>query len=269
MIYQLLTLLGLSGRAAAAASQLPSFSDYSDSYLDYLAALSEYTDKWKNCDKIDTDFYDENMPSILSIPRSQEMNFDVGKGVDYLTGTAKQSPFHMKDYTKKTSDAADSDRIGQQIINSAESFERYIDARASISGSGWGVKAGASIAAGSNGHYESNQVVLIAYREIKYGIDGMVDGNLPPFTDEAKDFLCMDPNAFAQIYGTHFVKGEVKGASIDMKTVVTTEDQDSAKNFATEVEASGGFAGISAEASASLERTVNQSKEVKSSNTLI
>ena len=67
-------------------------------------------------------------------------------------------------------------------------------------------------------------MVLIAYREIKYGIDGMVDGNLPPFTDEAKDFLCMDPNAFAQIYGTHFVKGEVKGASIDMKTVVTTED---------------------------------------------
>lgn len=55
-----------------------------------------------------------------------------------------------------------------------------------------------------------------------------MDGSLPPFTNEAKDFLCQDPEAFKQVYGTHFVKGEVKGASIDMVISVTTSNSKSA-----------------------------------------
>jgi len=60
-------------------------------------------------------------------------------------------------------------------------------------------------------------VLLIAYRDITYGVDGMVVGDLPPFTDNAKDSLCKNPEAFKQAYGTHYVSGEAKGASIDMK----------------------------------------------------
>lgn len=69
---------------------------------------------------------------------------------------------------------------------------------------------------------------MIAYRDIKYGVDGMVTGDLPPFTDEAKDFLCKDPEAFRHLYGTHYVKGEVKGASIDMRIEITTSSNSAA-----------------------------------------
>lgn len=56
----------------------------------------------------------------------------------------------------------------------------------------------------------------------------MVTGNEPGFTDEAKDLLCQDPQTFSRIYGTHFVKGEVKGASIDMRVEITTKSSKSA-----------------------------------------
>ena len=81
-----------------------------------------------------------------------------------------------------------------------------------MSMSGWGASMSASFAAQSDVQYNSNQVLLIAYRDIINGVDGMIDGNLPPFTDEAKDFLCQDPEAFKNVYGTHYVKGHVKGA---------------------------------------------------------
>ena len=81
----------------------------------------------------------------------------------------------------------------------------------------------------------------------------MVDGDLPPLTDDAKDFLCTDPDAFRKIYGTHYVKGEVKGASIEMRLEVTVKNSYIKNKFASELEAKYSELGFSAEASASLE----------------
>lgn len=101
----------------------------------------------------------------------------------------------------------------------------------------------------------------MAYRDIRYGIDGMVTGDEPKFTPEARDLLCSNPKAFNDIYGSHFVKGEVKGASIDMRTEITTESSSSAKSMAVSVRASYESFSFSGEASASME------SKMKSSNT--
>lgn len=86
--------------------------------------------------------------------------------------------------------ASDSDNIGQQIISSSESYERYFDTRGSMSASGWGASVSANMAYSSDMQYNSNQVLLVAYRDILIGRDGMVDGQLPPLTEQAKDYLC-------------------------------------------------------------------------------
>lgn len=54
--------------------------------------------------------------------------------------------------------------------------------------------------------YQSNEVLLVAYRDIIHGYDGMTTGVLPPMTSYAKNKLCADPTAFHKQYGTHFVK---------------------------------------------------------------
>lgn len=124
------------------------------------------------------------------------MNWDVGKGVDYNSGTAKQSPFHMTGFTEQKSQATDKEIFVHQIVSSTETFSSYLDSKMSASSSGWGFSASVDIAASNDVSYQSNQVLLLAHRSIKYGFDGMKEGQLPPFTDEAKDFLCQDPEAF-------------------------------------------------------------------------
>lgn len=57
----------------------------------------------------------------------------------------------------------------------------------------------------------------MAYRDLIYGVDGMKEGLFPPFTEYARDLLCKNPDDFRKVYGTHFVKGDLKGASIEMK----------------------------------------------------
>lgn len=110
--------------------------------------------------------------------------------------------------------------------------------------------------------YESNQVILVAYRDITYGVDGMVVGDEPPFTDQAKDLLCMDPEAFRRSYGTHYVSGEAKGASIDMKVQITTLNSKAAASLGAKLEAKGTYSGVSAEASASLKAEMKSSNDV-------
>ena len=68
-----------------------------------------------------------------------------------------------------------------------------MNARASVSAKGWGVEASASIASENSESYGSNQVKIIAYRDLTYGIDGMIEGDFPPFRDEVKDMLCQSP----------------------------------------------------------------------------
>lgn len=116
--------------------------------------------------------------------------------MSYETGKPKASPFKMEGASLITSKASDSDQMRQQIISSAQSQEAFIEAKTSASGSGWGFKASAEIAASTKVSYKSNEVLLIAYREIIYGIDGLVIGELPDLNDVAKDTLCMDPEVF-------------------------------------------------------------------------
>lgn len=56
----------------------------------------------------------------------------------------------------------------------------------------------------------------------------MVTGQFPPLTDHAKDVLCRSPQDFRKIYGTHFIKGAVMGASVEMKMQIDTKDSKSA-----------------------------------------
>lgn len=117
--------------------------------------------------------------------------------------------------------------------------------------------------------YQSNQILMVAYRDIKYGVDGMVTGSLPPFTDEARDFLCKDPDAFRRFYGTHYVQGEIKGASIDMRIEVSTSSSEKAQSLSANLEAGYSGFGFSAKASAGLDQALKQSNDVKSSRTMI
>lgn len=114
----------------------------------------------------------------------------------------------MNGYEKQKATSAESDNIGQHTITTSESFESYLKSRASVSVSGWGFGLAANFAHQSKINYDSNQVILIAYRDIHYGMDGMIEGNLPPLSDDAKDVLCQNPDSFKLQYGTHYIKGE-------------------------------------------------------------
>lgn len=138
-----------------------------------------------------------------------------------------------------------------------------MNARASVSASGWGASASASIASENSVKYQSNQVKIVAYRDLTYGIDGLVTGDYPPFSDQARDMLCSNPDAFTAEYGTHFIKGKLTGASIDMMMTVTTTNSNSANKFSASLSAKGSYGGVSGKASASIEGAVKKSKEVK------
>ena len=150
-----------------------------------------------------------------------------------------------------------------RIISSATSNEAYLNARASVSASGWGASASASIASENSVSYQSNQVKIVAYRDLTYGIDGMVTGEFPAFRDDAKDMLCQNPEAFTANYGTHFIKGKLTGASIDMQMTVTTTSSKSANKFSASLSAKGSYGGVSGEASAGIEGAVKKSKDVE------
>lgn len=75
-------------------------------------------------------------------------------------------------------------------------MEKYLSARASVSGKGWNWKASVKFATDAGVTYQSNEVLLVAYRDLIHGYDGMMTGDFPPFTPEAKDKLCRNPRAF-------------------------------------------------------------------------
>lgn len=72
----------------------------------------------------------------------------------------------MAGFQPRRAEASDKDNRKQVIISTSSSFESYLDARASTSASGWGFSASAEFAAKSEVSYQSNQVLLIAYRDI-------------------------------------------------------------------------------------------------------
>ena len=159
----------------------------------------------------------------------------------------------MNGFKKKNTTTADSDHIGQTIISNSHSLVNYLDGRASISASGWGVPISAEFAAKSGINYQSDQLIIVAYRDIKFGVEGMVTGQYPSFTPDARDILCQDPNAFRQIYGTHFIKGEDRGASIEMRVEITTKNHTSVEEVHAKLEATGSDAGVTATGSAHLD----------------
>lgn len=90
----------------------------------------------------------------------------------------------------------------------------------------------------------------------------MVVGDLPPLLDTAKDTLCMGPDHFKYSYGTHYVSGEKKGSSIDMKVKITTSNSKAATSVGAKLAAKGSYSGVSAEASASFKAEMKSSAEV-------
>lgn len=97
----------------------------------------------------------------------------------------------------------------------------------------------------------------------------MVNGELPPFSAEARDTLCRDPDAFHEQYGTHFIKSALKGASIEMWTTITTTSRSAAKKFSAEMEASYSGFGVNVEGSAAMEKGIKTSSEVTNHKTSI
>ena len=90
----------------------------------------------------------------------------------------------------------------------------------------------------------------------------MVNGDEPLFEEEARYLLCQSPDEFRKIYGTHFIKGEVKGASIDMRVTVTCSSSQTASSMAGSFSASYSGWGASASASASFEKGLSESSSV-------
>lgn len=145
------------------------------------------------------------------------------------------------------------------MISSTESMESYLNGRGSISGGGWGFEATASFAKDSGATYESNQVIVIGYRDIRLGDDGLIPSNLPPFSDEAKDTLCANPATFHSNFGTHFIQAKQKGASIEMRTTITTESSSAAEKLTRELSADYSGVAVTTSSSASLDKEVKKS----------
>ena len=85
-------------------------------YLDLAAqteaiVFSQISDKWQKCENFETPAIDDHLPSILTLPKLEGQSLDIGSGVNYENGNAKQSPFDMKDYAKQTAKSAESDKI--------------------------------------------------------------------------------------------------------------------------------------------------------------
>lgn len=97
----------------------------------------------------------------------------------------------------------------------------------------------------------------------------MVTGQMPPFTDYAKDILCQDPAKFSDIYGTHFVKGQIKGASIEMELKISAKSSKSVDEVSAGLAFQGSKMGAGVNASSDIEAYLNQSSEVSSSHTVI
>ena len=51
--------------------------------------ISEYRNKWQQCDNPGTDIFDQNIPAILNMPRSKNMHLNVGMGVNFKDGYIK------------------------------------------------------------------------------------------------------------------------------------------------------------------------------------
>lgn len=97
----------------------------------------------------------------------------------------------------------------------------------------------------------------------------MVIGDLPSFSDHARDSLCRSPESFRSTYGTHYVSGEAKGASIEMRVEITTKSSKDAKSLGAKLEAKGSYSGVSAEASASLKAEMSSASEVSKTETTV
>ena len=93
-----------------------------------VASLSlehEFRERWQKCDNLTSDWYDENIASVLNMPHTKLKDLDVGAGIDSKTGKVKLSPFNMKGYSRHHAKVSDSDSIHHVLISDSASHQSY------------------------------------------------------------------------------------------------------------------------------------------------
>ena len=185
-----------------------------------------------------------------------------GTGIDSLTAKVKANPFDGEE-GPMTEVAAQSlsDEITARFVDSATAMATAVQTGFGVDYAGWGAEVQADLAYESRASLDVQQVKFLASRVIDYGFYGWLQP--PPLSAQAKGVLCESGSAqFAQYYGTHYVAGELRGASITIDVTLTLEASTSAETIGAALSGSFDAYGGSASANAEFQSQISATEGI-------
>lgn len=145
-----------------------------------------------------------------------ESIYSTGQGFDCITRCQKSSAFVEVSQTKiEKQDSCEVRRTDIEVIKSSMFYLKKIEATSSISWSGYGIDARASMAYSEIKAFRSTDVLFRFFTTTDFGFEGFSSVDLPKFSDAAKEAVCKDAE-FTSTYGTHFIRGKKTGSSLSL-----------------------------------------------------